>query len=91
MILSDRNTRVMFLTLSSREPTTYVPPRHEAWKGNASWMYIISQTDLSPKVIVCPLLFKKHSTKRCLCGRDRAGEGRSWGFLKLPALAKAGC
>ncbi|ERE88983.1 synapsin-3 [Cricetulus griseus] len=31
-------------------------------------------TDLSPKVIGDPLLFKKYSMKQCLYGRARAGE-----------------
>lgn len=50
-----------------------------------------SQTDLSPKVIVCPLLFKKHNMKQGLFGRVRTGEGRYWGFFMLPTLATAQC
>lgn len=48
-----------------------------------------SQTDLSPKVIVCPLQFKKHNMKQGLFGRVRTGEGRYWGFFTLPTLAIA--
>lgn len=50
-----------------------------------------SQKDLSPKVIVCLLLFKKHNMKQGLFGRVRTGEGRYWGFFPLPTLATAEC